>query len=112
MNAALLAWPARTANTGLMDLKTVGIHGRSATFRSRQRADGRGREKILRRADLREVKRDECRAPCLAGADRQPGADGATHSCHRLILPWRGKRAEIWIFRGDSGFLAHPEVAS
>jgi hypothetical protein len=87
---------ARTANPGLMDLHPAGIRGRSATFRSLQRANGRRRWKVFARAGLSELKRRERRAPDaefgerfprvgaggpsgtdrLSGADRQPGADG------------------------------------
>jgi len=75
---------------GCKDFAPAGACGRSATFRSLQRANGRARWKIFARADLRKLKRRERRAPDAefggmvsqgsrsspAGADRQPWTDG------------------------------------
>lgn len=60
---ALVAHPARAANPGLRDLNSVGVRGRSATFRSLQCANGRESERISTRAGSCELKGRERRAP-------------------------------------------------
>ena len=54
------------------DFAPDGAFGRSATFRSLQRANGRARWKIFVRADLRKLKRRERRAPDAEFGERFP----------------------------------------